>query len=91
MSEATSRGIWIITEEMAATLEVAGGKEAVDVGATYGKPAAKVTSSTKRTLVSAEDFKGQMGEFLAVVEDVFDKAGSIVHIVLKIDSKPYWA
>ena len=68
MSEATSRGIWIITDETAVE---EGGKSSIDIGADYES---EERNGRKRSRLSADDLKQNMGEFLDVVEEVFEKA-----------------
>lgn len=65
MSE--QRGIWIITDE---TTVDDGGKSGIDTGADYesGK-----RNGGKRSRLSADDLKQNMGEFLDVVEEAFEK------------------
>jgi hypothetical protein len=66
MSE--ERGIWIITDK--ATAEE-GGKSGIDTGADYESGD---RNGRKRSRLSADDLKQNMGEFLDVVEEAFDKA-----------------
>ena len=64
MSE--ERGIWIVTDETAIE---EGGKSGIDRGADYESDERK---SRKRSRLSAEDLKQNMGEFLDVVEEAFE-------------------
>ncbi len=66
MSE--ERGIWIITDEPAVE---EGGKSGIDTGADYESGE---RNGRKRSRLSAEDLKQNMGEFLDVVEEAFEKA-----------------
>lgn len=74
MSETTPRGIWIITDETATDEESEGGKGAIDTGADYGSEQSDGATGRKRSRLSADDLKQNMGEFLDVVEDAFEKA-----------------
>jgi hypothetical protein len=68
MSEAKSRGIWIITDE---TSVEDGGKSGIDTGSDYEL---EKSNSSRRARLSADDLKQNMGEFLDVVEEAFEKA-----------------
>jgi len=62
------KGIWIITEE---TAMEEGGKSGTDTGSDYGSGE---TNGRKRSRLSADELKQNMGEFLEVVEEAFEKA-----------------
>jgi hypothetical protein len=66
MSE--EKGIWIITDE---TTVEKGGRSGTDTGADYGSGD---RNGRKRSRLSADDLKQNMGEFLDVVEEAFEKA-----------------
>ncbi|MCZ8025179.1 MAG: hypothetical protein O9332_06935 [Microcystis sp. LE19-10.1B] len=67
MSETTSRGIWIISDETAVE---EGEKSGTDIGPDYTSEKRK---GSKRSRITAEDLKQNMEEFLGVVEEAFDK------------------
>jgi hypothetical protein len=73
MTKTTSKGIWIITDETEAVEE---GKSGVDVGADYGDEPSEDRGNRKRSRISAEDLKDNIGEFIEVVEESFDRAES---------------
>ncbi|MEA5477885.1 hypothetical protein VB774_09665 [Pseudanabaena galeata UHCC 0370] len=73
MTQYTPKGIWIITDE---TVEVEDGKGGVDIGADYGDSPSDDRSVRKRSHISAEDLKQNIGEFIEVVEESFDRAES---------------
>ncbi len=62
------KSIWIITEETASS---DGGKNAIDTGANYGD---EDKNGRKRSRLSADDLKQNMGEFLDVIEEALEKA-----------------
>ena len=65
-----SKGIWIITEDIAAK----GGKDgSIDTGPDFSQPSQESKNGKKRTHIKAEDLKQNMSEFLEVVEDAFDR------------------
>lgn len=68
------RGIWIITDEPAIEEEPKGGKSGRYTGPVYGQPDSDKKSEKKRSRLSAEDLKQNMGEFLEVVEEAFEQA-----------------
>lgn len=73
MTQTTPKGIWIITDE---TMEVDEGKGGADIGADYGDSTNDDRGSRKRSRISAEDLKQNIGEFIEVVEESFDRAES---------------
>ena len=74
MSQETSRGIWILTDEIPTTSDTNGAKSGIDIGADYDRPAAKTKHSQSLSHVKAQDLKQNVSEFLEVVEEAFDQA-----------------
>ncbi len=62
------RGIWIVSDESAT---VKGEKSGIDSGADYESHERK---ERKRSRLSAEELKQNMGEFLDVVEEALEQA-----------------
>ena len=74
MSE-EAKGIWVVTETVEEVIEEEGSK---GNSRGYDDPYADAielrTINRKRTRIRAEDLKNNMGEFIEVVEEVFEKA-----------------
>ena len=70
--------LWFVTEIAAAeTVEVVdGGRGSEDVGGGFGSSVVQQTrkSLTQRVQISAEDLRREIGNLMAVVGEVFDKA-----------------
>lgn len=64
----SEKGIWIITEE---TPDSNGAKRGIDTGADYRN---EDNNERKRSRLSANDLKQNMGEFLEVIEEALEKA-----------------
>lgn len=76
MSTETPKGIWIIAEETPEGGNI-GSKGIEDIGADYDRyeyNERQPDASKSRTRVSAKDLKANLTEFLAVVEEAFDRA-----------------
>lgn len=69
---ATDKGIWIITNDTP-TVDIDGGKSGHDTGADY-EDDWEIPPVRKRSRISVEDLKANMGEFLDVVQEAFEKA-----------------
>ncbi|AFY38295.1 hypothetical protein Lepto7376_1985 [[Leptolyngbya] sp. PCC 7376] len=67
MAEHKEKGIYVITQAIAAT----GAKDGQDTGASYRSNPKKSTGQKVREFVSAEMLKSQISGFLDVIEDVF--------------------
>ncbi len=68
-----SKGIWIITSE-AASEEPATGSKAGGGGYRYDDPVEDAAKIRQQHWVQAEDLKGNMSQFLGVLEETFDQA-----------------
>lgn len=64
----SEKGIWIITDETAYS---DGEKSGIDTGADYNS---KDKNGRKRSHLSADELKENMGEFLDVIEEALEKA-----------------
>lgn len=73
-------GLWFVTDvETSETVEVIeGGRGSEDVGGGFGASAVQAVrkSLTQRVHISADELKQQIGNLVAVVNEVFDQAES---------------
>ena len=68
-----SKGIWVITSE-AASEESATGSKAGGTRYTYDDPVEDAAKVRQQHWVAAEDLKGNMSQFLEVLEETFEQA-----------------
>lgn len=74
MTTEDAKGIWIVTDETDETVTGSRGMEDIGASYTYDSYEKYSHSTERRSHVSAAELKQNVGEFLEVVEEAFDRA-----------------